>query len=241
MLLATIWRSLRWRLLAATLLVAIPVSLVAWSYGADNNELRHSMSYMRYLDAAWFELPGPSAIFLLVALIVSSSARLMKRGGELAYTFALPISRRRWLLAHAGAFVAAVAAIHLSADVVFAIGAYHVSQPFAVLPVLARTLAVTAAAAVWVGVTIGALGLVRHPLLAALLVLGGLELEPHGRFQLSLPAKESMAKLTAWDPWTFADPRAWHGQVPMASLLTATVLALAGLSVGLWRLERLEP
>ena len=37
MLLATIWRDLRWRLLAAVLLVAVPVSLVAWAYDAPVN------------------------------------------------------------------------------------------------------------------------------------------------------------------------------------------------------------
>jgi hypothetical protein len=241
MLLATIWRSLRWRLLAALPLVALPAFFVSWSFGSEKNDAVHFTSYSRYVEAAWFQLPGPSAVLLLVALIVSSHARLMKPGGELAYTLALPISRRRWLLAHAGAFVAAVAVVQLFIDVVLAIGARHSAQSLDVVPLLVRSAAAIAAASVWVGVTIGALGLVRHPVLAATLVLGALQLEPHGRFQLQLPVTRSMGRLSAWDPWAFADPRAWQDGVPLASMLVAEALGLGGLAVGLWRLERLEP
>ena len=240
MLLATIWRSLRWRLLAAMLLIALPVFLVAWSYGEERKVNRAVGTYMQFLDAAWFDLPGPSAIFLLIALVVSASARLMRPTGDLAYTLTLPISRRRWLLAHAGAFVAAVAAVQLFVDVVFAIGAHRVAQPVEILALLVRSLAVIAASAVWVGVTIGALGLARYPVLAAAVVLGALELEPRGRFQLELPVKHSMTMLSRWDPWAFADPRAWQGGAPLASLAVAAVLGLGGLAIGLWRLERLE-
>jgi hypothetical protein len=241
MLLTTIWRSLRWRLLAALLLVAIPAFLVAWSFGSEKNDAVRFPSYTRYIEAAWFELPGPSAVFLLVALIVSASGRLMKPGGELAYTFALPISRRRWLLTHAGAFVAAIAVVQLFICVVFALGARHSAQSLEVLPMLARSVAVIAAASVWVGVTIGALGLVRYPVLAAVLVLGALELEPHGRFQLQLPVTHSMGMLAAWDPWAFADPRTWQHGAPVTSLVSALALGLGGLALGMWRLQRLEP
>jgi len=266
MLLATIWRSLRWRLLAATLLAAMAVSFVAFAYKSneikaghttsqltmpagqltvshdtDLGQLRAVFPYMRFLDAAWFELPGPSALFLLIALIVSSSGRLFRPGGELAYTFALPISRRRWLLTHAGAFVAAVAVVQLFVDVVLALGAYRASQAVSIGPLLVRSLGVIVAASAWVGVTIGALGLVRYPILAATLVLGALELQPAGHFQIEMPVKASHAMLPAWDPWTFADPRAWHGGVPVASLLVALALGLGGLAVGMWRIERMEP
>jgi hypothetical protein len=241
MLIATIWHSLRWRLLAALLLVALPAFLVAWSFGSDKNDAVHFASYTRYVEAAWFELPGPSAVFLLVALIVSASGRLMKPGGELAYTLALPISRRRWLLAHAGAFVVAVAIVQLFVCMILALGARHSAQPLELVPILVRSLAVIAAASVWIGVTLGALGLVRYPVLAATLVLGALQLQPHGRFQLQLPVTHSMGMLSAWDPWAFADPRAWQTGVPVASLLVALSLGLGGLALGLWRLERLEP
>jgi hypothetical protein len=241
MLIATIWRSLRWRLLAALVLVAMPAFLVAWSFGSEKKDAVHFASYTRYIEATWFQLPGPSAVLLLVALIVSASTRLMKPGGELAYTLALPISRRRWLLAHAGAFVVAIAVVQLFVCVVLALGARHSGQPLEIVPLLVRSVGVIAAASVWVGVTIGALGLVRYPVLAAALVLGALELEPHGRFQLQLPVTHSMGMLAAWDPWAFADPRAWQHGVPMASLLTALALGLGGLALGMWRLERLEP
>jgi len=240
MLLATIWRSLRWRLLAATLLVTLPTFLVAWSYGEETKVNPGVGTFMHFLDGAWFALPGPSAILLLVALIVSASGRLMRPDGDLAYTLALPISRRRWLLANAGAFVAAVAGVQLFVDVVLAIGAHHATQSVEVLPLVLRSFAVIAASAVWVCLTIGALGLVRYPVLAAALVLGALELEPHGRFQLQLPVNHSTPMLSAWDPWTFADPRAWQGGVPLASLVVAGALGLGGLALGLWRLERLE-
>jgi hypothetical protein len=241
MLFATIWRSLRWRLLAALLLVSAPAFLVAWSYVEERKVNAAIGTYTHFLDAAWFQLPGPSAILLLVALVVSASGRLMKPSGELAYTLALPISRRRWLLAHAAAFVAAIAVVQLFIDVVFMLGARHSAQPLEMLPLLARSVAVIAAASVWVGVTIGSLGLVRHPVLAATLVLGALDLEPHGRFQLQLPVNHSMGRLSAWDPWWFADLRAWEAGVPMASIIVALALGVGGLAIGLWRLERLEP
>ncbi|HEV7990908.1 MAG TPA: hypothetical protein VGP25_03740 [Gemmatimonadaceae bacterium] len=241
MLLATIWRSLRWRLLAALMLVALPAFLVAWSYGPERKDAIHFASYSRYVEATWFQLPGPSALFLLIAVIVSASGRLMRPGTELAYTLALPISRRRWLLAHAGSFVAAVAAVQLFVLIVFAIGARHWSQPLELSPLLVRSVGVIAAASVWVAVTIGALGLARYSVLAIALVLGALELEPHGRFQLQLPVTHSMGMLSAWDPWAFADPRAWQGgAVPVASIGVALALGLVGLGVGAWRMQRLE-
>lgn len=241
MLLATIWRSLRWRLLAALLLVALPAFLVAWSFKPLRSEQGHLSTYMQFIDAAWFELPGPNAILLLVALIVTASSRLMRPSAELAYTLALPISRRRWLLAHAGASVAAVAAVQVFIDVVLAIGARHSAQFIELVPLLLRSIAAIAAATAWVGVTIGALGLVRYPVLAAALVLGALELEPHGRFQLQLPVTHAVGSLSAWDPWALADPRAWQGGVPAASIVVALALGLGGLALGMWRMERLEP
>ena len=241
MLLATIWRSLRWRLLAAILLVAAPVSLVAWAYDAPSNGVVYGGTYMRYVDETWFHLPGGSGIFLLVAVIVSASGRLMRPGGDLAYTLALPISRRRWMLAHAGGSVAAIAVVHLLVDVALVAGAVRVHQPVDAIGLLARTLAVVVAASVWVGVTIGALGLVRYPVLAVTLVLGVLSRTPGGWFRLEMPAKPTSQRLVAWDPWALADPRAWQGEVPLASLALALALGIGGLAVGLYRLERLEP
>jgi hypothetical protein len=47
--------------------------------------------------------------------------------------------------------------------------------------------------------------------------------------------------LPAWDPWALADPRAWQGAVPVASLLSAVALAVGGTMLALWVLERREP
>jgi hypothetical protein len=240
MLIATIWRDLRWRLLAALLLVALPVMLVTWAYRSAPADPVHTPSYRAYVDTTWFDLPGPSAIFLIVAVIVSAAGRLMRPNGEVAYTLALPISRRRWLLMHAAASVAAVAVVQLVVDLALVAGTPHSGLLLLPLPLLARSLGVVFAAAAWVGVTIAALALVRYPVLAVTLVLGLVELAPGDRFRIELPGKPTSAMLSTWDPWWLADPRAWDGGVPTASVLVALVLGLGGLAVGMYRVERMD-
>ena len=245
MLRATIWRDLRWRLLAALLLVAPLAALIAWSYAINvrsgTDVMRAYPMYLAYLDAAWFRLPGPSSAFLLVAVIVSAGSGPLRPRDDLAYLLSLPISRRRLLLDHVLASVVAVTALVLVAHLILAVGAWSTGAPLALGALLGRSLAVTLAASAWVGVTVGVLMLVRYPVLAMTVVLGAVIILPGGRFRLEIPPRPTTEMLVAWDPWAFADPRAWQGAVPVASLLTAAVLGVGGTLLALWRLERLEP
>jgi hypothetical protein len=242
MLRATIWRDLRWRLLAATLLVAPLAALVSWSYAAraragDAVQAR----YIAYLDDAWFHLPGPSAVFLLLAVILAAGGGLVWPREQVAYLLALPISRRRLLFTHVAASLIALGALVLLVDLILAAGAWGAGTSPPAITLLLRSLGVFAAAAVWVCVTIGVLAVVRYPVLALTLVLGAVVLLPSNRFRLDLPATASTSMLARWDAWAFADPRAWHGAVPFESLLTAVLLAVGGVVLALYRLERSEP
>jgi hypothetical protein len=100
---------------------------------------------------------------------------------------------------------------------------------------------VLVAAGPWAGVTLGALTLVRHPVLAATLVLGIVAVLPTTRFRLQLPVQPPPTMLARWDPWALADPRAWDGGPPFASLLAAAALGVAGTMLALWCVDRLEP
>jgi hypothetical protein len=245
MLRATIWRDLRWRLLAA-LLVAVPVAaLVAWSYAMNMRagaEAMHGFANaLAYLDAGWYHLPGPSAVFLLVAVVLTAGSGPLRPRDDLAYLLALPISRRRLLAAHVVASLAALAMVVLVVDLILAVGAWSAGMPLPLGKLLVRSLAVLAAASPWVCVTAGALMLLRYPVLAMIAVLGTVMVLPVNRFRLDIPATRSPETLAAWDPWAFADPRAWHGAVPIVSLLSAVALGAAGTILALWMLERLEP
>src|SRR4051812_11524203 len=129
MIYATIWRDLRWRLIVPALLLAASVTLLQISYDGHLHVSRDGApvaapdvhDYMHYLDVAWFQLPGGSAVFLVIAVLIASGGRLTRSSGDLAYLFALPISRRRWVASHIGAAVVAVAALILLVDVVFAV------------------------------------------------------------------------------------------------------------------------
>jgi hypothetical protein len=72
------------------------------------------------------------------------------------------------------------------------------------------------------------------------IVLGAVEAMPGGRFQLEIPAKATSRMLSMWDPWMFADPRSWHGAIPLASLATAIGLGAAGMGLALYRIERVD-
>jgi hypothetical protein len=245
MLRATIWHDLRWRLLGALLLVASPAALVAWSYVLQPPRSAagaSALSYLEYLDAAWFQLPGPSAAFLVAAVLVGAGGVLLRPRTDLTYLLALPVSRRRWLLAHVGMSLAALAALVLVVGLVLAAGAWRAGVPLASGPLLARSLAVLGAAGAWVGVTVGVLALVRSPVLAMVLVLGTVAALPTTRFRLDLPVRQPPPPmLPPWDPWALADPRAWHDGLPFASLLVAAAFGIAGTMLALYLVERFEP
>ncbi|HEU4559771.1 MAG TPA: hypothetical protein VFS20_18095 [Longimicrobium sp.] len=242
MLAATIWRDLRWRILGAAILVLVPAALVTVSYVAAPPAERGALSYAEFLDTAWFWLPGPSSIYLVVAVIVSAAGTLLRPRRDVAYLLALPVSRARWLLAHAGMSLAALAGLIVLADLVFIAGALKAGAPLPIFPLLARSLAVFVAAAPWVGVTLAVLTLVRFPLIAAVLVLFITGALSPNRCKLDLPVDTPPPPmLPAWDPWALADPRAWSHAVPAESLLSAGAFALAGLLVALFRLRRYEP
>jgi hypothetical protein len=241
MIRSIVWRDLRWRLLAALLLVAPLAWLVAWSYVALARSSPISGSYIEFLDAAWFRLPGPSAVFLLAAVVVSAGGALLRPRDDVAYLLALPISRRRLLLAHVGASLAALAALVLVVALVLASAAWGARVPLEVGPLLARSLAVFLAASVWVGVMTAVVTLVRHPVLALTIVIGSLVILPSNRFRLEIPPIAPSSMLPSWDPWAFTDPRAWQGARPLLSLLTAFALGVAAMVLASYRMDRYEP
>lgn len=239
MLHATIWRDLRWRLLAASLLVVPPAALVAWSQVAHPHHVTPGGA--AYLDAAWFRLPGGNAVFLVAAVLLAAGGSLFRPGGDVAFLLALPVSRRRWLLTNLGMSLAALAALVLVVHLVLAAGAARAGAPFAHGPLLVRSLTALVAASPWIGATVGVLALVRHPALAVALVLGAVAALPPARFRLDLPPRAVPRMLPFWDPWAFADPRAWDLGVPVASMVAALALGTAGVLLALHRLERFEP
>ena len=249
MIYATIWRDLRWRLIVPALLLAACVTLTQLSFeghlhvtvaGAVPASASVARGYIHYLDIAWFQLPGASALFLVIAVLIAAGGRLTRPSSDLAYLFALPISRRRWVMSHIGASVAAVATLLLLLDVLLVIDALRSAQEIALGALLVRSAGVLAAASVWVCIGVAALALTRYAVLAMVLVFGALALLPGGRFRLELPAKESARMLSTWDPWAFADPRAWRGTVPVESLLVAIGLGLGATMLAIWLVERRE-
>jgi hypothetical protein len=242
MLRKTIWRDLRWRLLAAALLVAPLAALVSWSYAARARAGDAvQANYVAYLDDAWFNLPGPSAVFLLLAVIIGAGSGLARPREQVAYLLALPLSRRRLLFTYLAASLAALAALILLVDLVLAAGAWSAGVSLPPLSLLVRSARVFAAAGAWLCMTIGILSVVRYPALALTLVLGAVVLLPSNRFRLELPATPSTSMLARWDTWAFADPRAWHGVIPLESLIAAGILAAGGVLLALYRMERFEP
>jgi hypothetical protein len=226
------------------LLAPLRAGVVAWSDVAPAPSATPDAA--AYLDAAWFRLPGGSAVFLLAAVLLAAGGSLLRPRGDVAYLLALPLSRRRWLITHVAMSLAALTALVVVVHVVLATGASradasHGGGSLALGPLLARSLAVLAAASVWIGVTVGVLAVVRYPALAAGLVLAAVLALPTSRFRLDLLPLGVPGMLPAWDPWALADPRAWDTGVPVASLLVALALGIAGMLLALYRLERVEP
>jgi hypothetical protein len=137
--------------------------------------------------------------------------------------------------------VAAVATLIILVNLVFVIGALRAAHAPPLGALAIRSVLTFAGALPWVGVTLGALGLLRRPVLALVLILGLVILLPTGRFRFELPVRPVAAMLPRWDPWAFADPRAWQGRLPLASLLTALALGAGGALVARYRLGRFEP
>ncbi len=233
-----IWRDLRWRLLAVLPLPVLLASLVSWSYVMEAG-VKPMPPYAEWLDTAWFHLPGPSAHFILVAVVLACS-NAMRRRPEVAYLLALPVSRRRWLLSHLAATLGAIAFLLLLVDVIFWIGAWRAGASLAPLPLLGRTLSVLLAASFTACVTVGMLALLRHPVLTALVVLGLIAVLPNERFQLTLPVQPAPLTLPAWDPWRVADARAWDGAVPWVGLVAGLTWIGLGLFVSAYRFSRTD-
>lgn len=245
MLRATIWRDLRWRLLAALLLVAPPAAVIAFA-GAQGPRNASGVNvpvsdWVRFLDTSWFQLPGGSAVLLPAAVLLAAAGTLVRPRDDVAYLFALPLPRRRWLLAHAAAAVLAIATLVLLVGVAFAVGAARAGAALPPVALAARSLGVLLAASAWVGPTLLVATFLRRALPTIVIALAALAYAPGDRFTLDIPARESAVMLAAWDPWAFADPRAWHAGVPVLSMLTAAVLGVGGLLLAAWRMERLEP
>jgi hypothetical protein len=238
MLRPIIWRDLRWRVLAAILPLVPFVALVLTAYRAEHAGAPRT--YVALLDSTWFQLPGGSAIFLLVAVIVGASGTFMRPRGDLAYLLSLPISRRRWLLTHVAASLAALALLIAVTAATFLAYAHAGERADVASMLVGRSLLVFLAASVWVGVTYAVLSIVRRPIIALVLTLTAVSLAPSSRFRMEIPAKSSAQVLSAWDPWAFADPRAWHAGVPLTSVLVALVLGLGGVAVAFARLERYD-
>jgi ABC-type multidrug transport system permease subunit len=242
MLRATIWRDLRWRLLAAALLVVPLAALVAWSYAARAHAGQVvERDYLAYLDHAWFRLPGPSAVFTLAAVVLTAGSGLLRPREDVRYLLALPVSRRRLLLTYVALALTALGALIALVDLVLAGGALGAGVPLPFVPLILRSLGVFAAAAVWVCVTVGVLSVVRYPILSLALVLGAVALLPSDRFRLELPAVASAATLGRWDVWAFADPRSWQGSAPLASLAAAAAVGVAGLLLAWYQVQHFEP
>ncbi len=242
MLRSIIWRDLRWRLLAAALIVAPLAALVSWSYAARARVGDPvQSSYLAYLDDAWFHLPGGSAVFLLLAVVLGAGGGLLRPREQVAYLLALPVSRRRLLYTYLLAVLGALAALTALVDVVLAAGAWDAGVPLPARPLLGRSALVFAAAAVWVCITVGVLSVVRYAALALVLVLGTVAALPSDRFRLEIPAAASTAMLAPLDAWAFADPRAWQGTTPVASLVVAALLVAGSLLLALRRVTRFEP
>lgn len=234
MLRTTIWRDLRWRLLAAALLVAMPVALLVFGVPKGTRDFLH------HLDANWFQLPGASAVLLPAALLLGAAGSLVRPRRDVAYLLSLPVSRRRWLALHVEGTLAALVLIVVSIDVAFIAGAWRAGATLPAGTLLLRSLGPLLAAAAWVPPMLALTALVRRSVVAIPAAFVLLSVMRTGRFKLDLPSKPSLGLLPAWDPWAFSDPRAWRGTVPTASMLSAAALALGGTLVALWLLDRFE-
>ena len=244
MLRSAIWRDLRWRVLAALPLVVTPATLVAFSYVVEarrNPPGPAGRGLAAYVDAAWFRAPGASAIFIVAAVLVGTLPTLLRPRADLRFLLALPVTRSRWVAAHFGMSLAALAGLVVLTDLIFVAAAVAGHVPLAPGPLLARSLALLAGASAWVGVALGVASLVRHSALAVVLLLAGIAVLPNEHFRLDLPVRASPPPPPPWDAWLLVDPIAWSTGPPAASLATAAGLGLAGFLLAVERVRRFEP
>lgn len=239
MLRQTIRRDLGWRLLAALVLVAMPLGLVLLGLVAGSDRPA-SNGYLALLDGSWFQLPGGCAILIPAAVLLAAAGTLMRPARDVAFLLALPTSRRRWVLTHVAAAVAGLALIVAVIALTFATVALRAGVDVPVGALLRRSLLDLAAASVWIGPTTLLMVLVRRPIVAITLAFVALAMSPVSRFLLEIPAKPTSVRLPAWDPWAFADPRAWSGGIPLASVASALVLGVSSTLAAVWLFERLD-
>ena len=233
MLKRIIWHDLRWRFLAAAILVGMTAGVVALGL-----RLPARADYVHHLDLAWFNLPGASAVFLPAALIIGSPGTLVRPSRDVAYVMTLAVSRERWLMSHIGSSVAALALLVVGCDMVFLVAGLTLDSIVRVGPLLVRSFLLLAAAAAWIPLMVSLTALVRRPIVAVPLAFLLLSFTDANRFRLDIPAEPHDAMLGSQDPWAFVDPRAWNGSMPFASIATAAAMALTGLLAALFLIRR---
>ena len=194
--------------------------------------------YVHHLDLAWFNLPGASAVFLLAALIIGSPGTLLRPSRDVAYVMTLPVSRGRWVMSHIAASVAALTLLVVGCDVAFVVAGLTLDSIVRVGPLIVRSLLLLAAAAAWIPLMVSLTALVRRPIVAVPVAFVLLSFTRTNRFRLDIPAEPHTAMLAGLDPWAFADPRAWNGTIPVASVATAVAVALTGILVALFLIRQ---
>ena len=105
---------------------------------------------------------------------------------------------------------------------------------------LVRSLGVLVASAMWIAPGTALMMVARRPLVAIPVAFVLLSYLHGSRFNLDVPAKPSMAMLPVWDPWAFADPRAWTGGAPTASIAAAVSIGALGTLTALYLFQRFE-
>ena len=233
MLKRIIWHDLRWRFLAAAILVGMTAGVIVLGL-----RLPPLADYVHHLDLAWFNLPGASAVLLPAALIIGSPGTLVRPARDVAYVMALPVSRERWVMSHIAASVAALALLVIACDILFLLAGLALDSILRVGPLIARSFLLLAAAAAWIPLMVSLTASVRRPIVAVPLAFVLLSFTAGNRFRLDIPAEPHDAMLASLDPWAFADPRAWNGSIPFASIVTAVTMALTGILLALFLIRR---
>ena len=228
-----IWHDLRWRLLAAALLVGMTAGVIVLGL-----RLPPRADYVHHLDLAWFNLPGASAVFLPAALIVGSPGTLVRPSRDVAYVMTLPVSRERWVISHIAASLAALALLVVACDILFLVAAWRLDSVLRAGSLMVRSTLLLAAAAAWVPLMVSLTALVRRPIIAVPLAFVLLSFTEANRFRLDIPAEPHNVMLANLDPWAFADPRAWNESIPLASIATAIAMALTGMVMALLLIRR---